>query len=85
MFEDETVDVACPKCGHRNSILVRDFEENAETHFVCTSCGVGVKIEADEFKHRLDQVLKEVEDLEREAARDAKRPPKRPRKGDFQI
>jgi hypothetical protein len=30
-------------------------------------------------------VLKEVQDLEREAARDAKRPAKRPRKGDFQI
>ncbi len=85
MFEDETVDVACPKCGHKNSILVREVEENAETHFVCQSCRVGVRIEADEFKQRLDQVLKEVQDLEREAARDARRPPKRPRKGDFQI
>ncbi|HKD67292.1 MAG TPA: hypothetical protein VKB84_10665 [Candidatus Binataceae bacterium] len=85
MFEDETVDVACPKCGHRNSILVREVEQTAETHFTCEKCHVGVRIEADEFKQRLDQVLKEVEDLEREAARDAKRPTKRPRKGDFQI
>ena len=81
MFEDETVDVACPKCGHKNSILVRDFEESAETHFVCQKCQVGVRIEADEFRQRLDRVLKEVEDLEREA----KRPAKRKRKGDFQI
>ncbi len=85
MFEDQTVDVACPKCGHKNSLLVSDFEESAETHFICQNCGVGVRIEADEFKRRLDQVLKEVEELEREAARDAKRPPKRPRKDDFQI
>jgi DNA-directed RNA polymerase subunit RPC12/RpoP len=85
MFEDETVDVACPKCGHKNSILVREFEESAETHFVCAKCGVGLRIEAEEFRNRLDQVRKEVEDLEREAARDAKRPAKRPRKGDFQI
>ena len=85
MFEDETVDVACPKCGHRNSILVREVEESAETHFVCQKCHVGVRIEADEFRQRLDRVLKEVEDLEREAARDAKRPAKRRRKGDFQI
>ncbi|HEV3112580.1 MAG TPA: hypothetical protein VGY99_19000 [Candidatus Binataceae bacterium] len=81
MFEDETVDVACPKCGHKNSILVRDFEESAETHFVCQKCHVGVRIEADEFRQRLDRVLKEVQDLEREA----KRPAKRRRKGDFQI
>jgi peptide subunit release factor 1 (eRF1) len=85
MFEDETIDVACPQCGYKNSILVRELEESAETHFVCRKCQAGVRIEADEFKHRLDQVLKEVEDLEREAARDAKRPARRPRKGDFQI
>ena len=52
---------------------------------MCQNCKVGVKIEAKEFRQRLDQVLKEVQDLEREAARDAKRTPKRPRKGDFQI
>ena len=70
MFEDDTVDIACPKCGHKNSLLVREFEESAETHFVCQNCKVGVKIEANEFRQRLDQVLKEVQDLEREAARE---------------
>jgi transposase-like protein len=85
MFEDETIDVACPKCGHKNSILVREFEESAETHFVCEGCKVGVRIEANEFRHRLEQVRAELEDLEREAARDVKQKAKRPRKGDFQI
>jgi DNA-directed RNA polymerase subunit RPC12/RpoP len=85
MFEDDTVDIACPKCGHKNSILVREFEESAETHFICSNCQVGVKIKAEEFRQRLDQVIKEVQDLEREAARESKRPAKRPRKGDFQI
>jgi DNA-directed RNA polymerase subunit RPC12/RpoP len=85
MFEDQTIDVACPKCGHKNSILVREFEKSAETSFVCQTCGAGVKIEAQQFKQRLDELAKEIEDLEREAARDQKRPAKRPRKGDFQI
>ncbi len=85
MFEDDTVDIACPKCGHKNSILVREFKESAETQFVCNSCHVGVRIKAEEFRQRLDEVLKEVQDLEREAARESKRPAKRPRKGDFQI
>jgi formate dehydrogenase maturation protein FdhE len=85
MFEDETVDIACPNCGHRNSILVREFEESAETHFVCQSCKAGVKIEANEFRHRLEQVREELESLERDAARESKRKAKRPRKGDFQI
>lgn len=85
MFEDDTVDVACPKCGHRNSILVREFEEHAETHFVCASCKAGVKIEANEFRERLEQVRKELTSLERAAARETKKKSKRPRKGDFQI
>jgi len=83
MFEDQTVDVACPKCGHLNSVLVRDFEESAESHFVCEACKVGVKIEANEFRQRLQQVREELEELEREAAREAKPKPKR--KGDYQI
>ena len=33
MFEDDTVDIACPKCGHKNSLLVREFEESAGDPF----------------------------------------------------
>ena len=46
MFEDETVDVKCPKCGHLNSILIHEIEEHAETHFVCVGCKAGVRLEA---------------------------------------
>ncbi|MGO9604188.1 MAG: hypothetical protein ACLQAT_12455 [Candidatus Binataceae bacterium] len=84
MFEDETVDINCPKCGHINTIAVRQFERQSQTHFVCEGCQVHVKVEAGEFHARLAQLRKEVEELEREAARDSKRP-KRPRKDDFQI
>ncbi len=84
MFEDETVDVACPKCGHLNSILVHEFEESAETHFVCVGCKVGVRIEANEFRQRLKAVGEELAELERDAARESKKGP-RPKKGDFQI
>jgi hypothetical protein len=84
MFEGEEVDIHCPKCGHLNAIEVRDFEEHAEIHFVCESCKTAVKVEASEFRSRLDSVRKELEELEREAARGSKAPPKR-RKGDFQI
>ena len=85
MFEDQTVDVNCPKCGHLNTILVREFEAQAETHFVCEGCKTGVKVEGSEFRDRLAQLTKEVEELEREAARDARGKGRRPRKGDFQI
>ena len=85
MFEDETVAVACPKCGHKNPVLVREFEESGESHLVCAKCKVSIKVEANEFRQRLDQVRKELEDLEREVALESKKKPQRSRKGDFQI
>jgi len=85
MFDDETVDIACPKCGHKNSILVREFEEKAEAHFPCAGCRVGLKIDSGEFREHLERVKKELEDLEREAAQGTRRTARRARKGDFQI
>ncbi len=84
MFEDETIDVKCPKCGHRNSILVHEIEEHAETHFTCVGCKAGVKLEASEFRERLGKVRDELAELERDAARQAMKR-MRPKKGDFEI
>jgi len=84
MFEDETIDVRCPKCGHRNSVLVHEIEEHAETHFICVGCKAGVKLEAEEFKRRLGKVADELKELEREAARQSMRGA-RPKKDDFEI
>jgi transcription elongation factor Elf1 len=85
MFEDETVDITCPGCGHKNSIPVRDFEASPEVHINCQSCGVGVRVEAEGFRQRLDLVRKELEDLQLEAGRGSKKKGRRARKDDFQI
>jgi transcription elongation factor Elf1 len=83
MFEDETVDIACPSCGHKNSILVRDFESSPEARISCHNCGVIVKVEAEEFRQRLALVRKELEAIQVEARRATKS--RRSRKDDFQI
>jgi len=83
-FEDQTIDILCPKCSHVNSVAVREFEEQTESHLVCISCKAGIKIEAHEFRRRLEDVRKELEEFELEATRES-RLIKRPRKGDFQI
>jgi uncharacterized Zn finger protein (UPF0148 family) len=85
MFEDETVDIVCPRCGHRNSLLVREVEAKTESHIVCAGCKVGVKIEAGEFQQRLDQVRKELEEIQREAQRESSDPAPRRAKDDYQI
>ena len=83
MFEDETVDIACPNCGQKNSILVREFEASSEARVSCHHCGVTVKVEAAEFRRRLALVRKELEQIQLEARRAGKS--RRPRKDDFQI
>jgi transcription elongation factor Elf1 len=85
MFEDETVDITCPKCGHRNSLLVREVEAKTESHIVCTSCKVRVKIDAKEFQLRLDQVRQELEDIQRKAHSQSRKPSPRRAKDDYQI
>jgi Fe2+ or Zn2+ uptake regulation protein len=82
MFEDETINIACPKCGFKNALLVREIEQHSETHIVCQGCHVGVKVEAAEFQKRLNEINDEVENMQVQA-RQAKLP--KPRKGDFQI
>jgi len=85
MFEDETIDVACPKCGFKNSLLVREIEQTVETHIVCQGCRVGVKVEASEFRQRLNQISDEVESMTQEARQERTKSQSRLRKGDFQI
>ena len=84
MFEDETIDIDCPKCGHKNTMPVHDFEESAESHFVCEGCKAPVKVEGKHFHDRLDALRKELEELERDAARDTRKT-RKPGKDDFQI
>lgn len=83
MFEDETIDIKCPQCGHLNSLLVREFEAASESHVVCVGCRAAVKVEAHEFHRRLDDVRKELEELERKAGRGMPKP--RSAKDDYQI
>jgi len=83
MFDDETVDIACPNCGQKNSIPVRDFEASPEARVSCCHCGAIVKVEAEEFRARLAQVRKELEEIQLEARRVSRT--RRPRKDDFQI
>jgi transcription elongation factor Elf1 len=85
MFEDETIDIACPQCGHRNSLLVREVETKVESHIVCENCKVGIKIEARGFQERLDEVRKELEEIEREAHNENKKLKSRRVKDDYQI
>jgi transcription elongation factor Elf1 len=85
MFEDETIDISCPKCSHRNSVLIREIETITESHIVCEKCKVHIKIEAKGFQERLDQVRKELDEIQRHAQSESRKPSPRRSKDDYQI
>ena len=51
---------------------------------MCVGCKAGVRLEAEEFRQHLSKVQDELQQLERDAARQATQG-KRPKKDDFQI
>lgn len=84
MFEDETVAIACPNCGHKNHVLVRDPESTAETMVVCSNCHKTIKIELEGFHRHLDQVRAELDAIQHDAA-PPKKKPSSSSKDDYQI
>lgn len=37
MFEDQSISIPCPKCGHETAKLIGDLKRNHE--FACGGCG----------------------------------------------
>ncbi len=73
MFDDETVSLACPSCGHKNPILIRDAESAALTTFVCGGCRKILKIDLEGFHRHLDHVRAELDKIQNDAAAAKKR------------
>ena len=78
-------DLACPNCGFKNPLLVRELERSSETRIACQGCRVGIKLEASEFQQRLNQISNELEIMSLEARQARRKSLNRIRKGDFQI
>jgi len=66
-------------------MLVREVEAKSESHIVCEKCKIGIKIETRGFQERLDQVRKELEEIQREAHSESHKPSPRRPKDDYQI
>ncbi len=82
MFEDETVTVACPNCGYKNPVLLREAESALETSIVCNHCHKAIKIGLEGFHRHLDQVRAELDAIQHDAAAPKKKPGS---KDDYQI
>jgi hypothetical protein len=84
MFEDETIRIACPRCGFKNQFLVREFEGVSEMRVPCEGCKVALKIQAQGFRERLDRIEAELEAM-RLSTEERRRKTVPSRAIDFQI
>lgn len=61
-----SVDIACPKCGHKISAALRQLKPGNK--LVCPGCGVGIELEGDDVSEAakaMDQVEAGVKNLGR--------------------
>lgn len=60
IFDSQTIDIPCPKCGKRHAKAVRWLKTN--NHFTCT-CGVRIDLDASEFRAKIANAEKQIRDL----------------------
>jgi len=84
MFEDETVAIACPNCGHKNALLVKEAETVPEAEVICVHCHQTIKIELEGLHRHLDEVRAELDAIQRDAVAPKKKPGSSS-KDDYQI
>jgi transcription elongation factor Elf1 len=64
MFDGE-IDIPCPECGHETSVAIRELETNANPSIVCGGCGKTITINADDFRDKLKDAKKAIEDFKK--------------------
>jgi transposase-like protein len=62
LFEGQTVDVPCPKCGHAEPLSVPQLRN--DPRFTCSGCGTHVQIDASQFREGLEGVETELGNLQ---------------------
>jgi formate dehydrogenase maturation protein FdhE len=84
MFDDETIRIACPQCGYKNQLRVREFERADVIRARCDGCRARLKIEARGFREHLERIASELEAM-RLSTRESRRRKVRSGAIDFQI
>ncbi len=65
VFDNESIDLTCPECGHKFKKAVRRIKSSPK--FPCPKCGGG--FDATEFKRGLRQTDKAVSDFKKSIGR----------------
>lgn len=66
MFEDATIDIPCPGCGHKHRKTLGWIQAN--DHIACV-CGASIELEKSGLTRGLDEVEKSLSDFKRNLGR----------------
>lgn len=67
MFDGD-LDIPCPECGHKTPVAIRELETNPDPHIVCGGCRKTIRINADDFRDKMKDVRKSIDDLKKKLA-----------------
>jgi len=61
MFDDASIDIPCPNCGHKNPKTIRWIKSHNE--LVCAGCNRTIALEKESLMRGLQQVDKSTKDF----------------------
>ena len=67
MFDGD-LDITCPECKHKTPIAVREIESNPHPSLLCGGCGKTISINANDFREKLGEVRKSIDDFKKTIA-----------------
>lgn len=56
ILNDQTIELACPHCGHKLKERIGKLKTNAK--LICTKCKVGFSIDANDLRREVTKVEK---------------------------
>ena len=67
MLDDQSIELACPHCGHKLSQTIGKLETNPK--LTCTKCRGVISIDANQMRSQISKVEKSLADLQRSLGR----------------
>lgn len=61
MFEDKSVSIPCPKCGHKTDQTIGWLKRH--DHFTCSGCGSSIKLDSNQFRTGISDVENSIRDM----------------------
>ncbi len=65
MFENEGVEIPCPKCGQKIAQRLGDLTRQDDHQLDCPGCGAAIRLDTKELRKGIEATEQTLDDLKR--------------------